>query len=293
MTPIAAPRRIKTEPASTSWMAFRRGASGGGASRAGAAGEAVAVSDATLRSAPGRLPSGLTSWALGLAALGLAACAGPSAPRIYTLQDPSSIVGGAQIAPGSDRLASPAAAGGVSTAAGNTSAGAGNASASGPTRFIDVAPVIIPERLRRRQLVLRTDATQLRVLEEDRWSASLADELHDAISFGLQSQLNAADVSQTGLAGKAPSYRISIEFNQLDAQQGGAVRANVSWLVKQVSGPNGRVCQARFDAPAGAQVADVIVAHQRIVGQVVDAVAASQRALESGGTAPYCSASVG
>jgi uncharacterized lipoprotein YmbA len=217
--------------------------------------------------------------ALGVSALGLAACAGPSAPRIYTLQDSSAIQGGAQMAPGTDRMASSALAGGASTA--------------GPTRFIDVAPVIIPERLRRRQVVLRTDATQLRVLEEDRWSASLADELHDAISFGLQSQLNAADVSQTGLAGKAPSYRISIEFNQIDAQQGGAVRANVSWLVKQVSGPNGRVCQARFEAPAGAQVADVIVAHQRVVGQVVEAVAASQRALESGGAAPYCSASVG
>lgn len=193
-----------------------------------------------------------------VAAGGLAACASPSSPNIYTLQGPQ---------------ASTAAAPG------------------GPARFIDVAPVVIPERLRRRQVVVRTGPTQLRVLEQERWSASLADELHDSISVGLQNRLGAADVSQTGLAGRAPSYRISIEFNQLDAQQGGQVRATVSWLVKQVSGDQGRVCQAQFAEAAGESVEQLVAAHQRVVAAVVDAVALSQRALENNTTAPSCAAS--
>ena len=193
-----------------------------------------------------------------LAAAGLAACASQTIPNIYTLQR--------------QELNTPAVQG-------------------GPTRFIDVAPVVIPERLRRKQVVVRTGPTQLKVLEQERWSSSLADELHDSISVGLQNRLGAADVSQTGLAGKAPSYRISIEFNQLDAEQGGQVRATVSWLVKQVSGDQGRVCQAQFAEPAGTTIEDLVAAHQRVVSAVADAVAVSQRALESNGPAPFCASS--
>lgn len=197
---------------------------------------------------------------LAAASAALVGCASPASPNIYTLQ-----------------AAQPSV----------------QRTEGGPTRFIDVSPVMVPERLRRRQVVVRTSPTQLKVLEQERWSATLADELHDAISAGLQSRLGAADVSRTGLAGKAPSTRISIEFNQLDAQEGGQVSASVSWLVKQVSGPDGRVCQARFTQAAGSSMADLITAHQRVVEQVTDAVAQSHQALESRGATPFCASSQG
>jgi uncharacterized lipoprotein YmbA len=203
--------------------------------------------------------------AAAVALLGLAACASPVAPSIYTLQNE-------------------AGANGASTGAAATQ--------GGPARFVDVAPIVLPERLRRRQIVLRTDATQMKVLEQERWSSALPDELHDAVSSGLQAKLGAVDVSQTGLAGSGRTvYRILIEFNRLDVQLGGQLNATVAWSVKEVNGDKGQVCLAQFSQPAGITVGAAVTAHQRMVGQLVDAIAASERAVEGGGAAQYCSAS--
>ncbi|MDX3906702.1 MAG: PqiC family protein [Pigmentiphaga sp.] len=196
-----------------------------------------------------------------LAAAGsLSGCAAPSVPDTYTLQ--------------SEFVAAPPAS-----------------AAEGPRMSIDLAPVELPERLRRRQIVLREDGAQVRTLEQQRWSASLDDELQDALSSALQSRLHAVDVAKVGAGGK-PVYRINVEFSRLDARLGGPVEAAVAWSVKELGADRSRVCLGRFEqAAAGQSVSDVVVAHQQLVAQVADAIVASQRALAGGGTAPHCAAS--
>jgi len=195
-----------------------------------------------------------------LAAAGaLWGCAVPPAPDIYTLQ--------------ADAREAPAPPG-----------------AAGPDMVIDLAPVALPERLRRRQIVLREDGAKVQMLERQRWSATLGDELQDALSSALQGRLHAVDAAKAGVAGK-PAYRINVEFSRLDARLGGPVRASVAWSVKPAAGGRGQVCLGRFEqAAAGGSVADVVAAHQGLVARVADAIAASVRALPGGGPAPYCTA---
>jgi len=202
----------------------------------------------------------MKSFILSMATLaavgGLQGCAAPPAPRIYTLQ-------------GEATAAPPAVA---------------------PDMVIDLAPVALPERLRRRQIVLREDAAQVQMLEQQRWSASLGDELQDALSSALQSRLHAVDVAKGGVAGK-PAYRINVEFSRLDARLGGPVQADVAWSVKGASAGPGQVCLGRFEqAAVGASVPDVVAAHQGMVAQVADAIAASVRAAAGGGRVAHCSA---
>ncbi|WP_160142128.1 PqiC family protein [Pigmentiphaga humi] len=189
------------------------------------------------------------------AAAGAGGCAAPQAPAIYTLQ-------AEQPAP---------------------------ADVSGPALVLDVAPVALPERLQRRQIVLREDGAQVQMLDRHRWSAPLGDELHDALSSALQARLHAVDAAKAGLAGKA-AYRVNVEFSRLDAKQGGAVRAAVSWSVRPLQGGRALVCLGTFEqAAAGGSVADVVVAHQGMLGRVADAVAASVRAAGGSGVTPNCS----
>ncbi|GAA4321348.1 PqiC family protein [Pigmentiphaga soli] len=221
-----------------------------------------------------KIPAAPHAAAAVLAALALAGCASPEPPRIYTLQAdaPAS-------AAGAGRSATSAAAPGA-TAIPVPDAGAAPA-------FVDIAPVVVPERMRRRQIMLRDDAARLRVLEQDRWAASLPDELHDAIAAGLKARYGMVDVSQTGLAGGRPVYRISIEFSALDAREGGDVSAAVAWSVRPLADTRaGLVCHLDLGVPAGDTIGAVVAAHQRLVGELVDALAASRRAAEQGGAAP-------
>ncbi|WP_338617935.1 PqiC family protein [Pigmentiphaga sp. CHJ604] len=202
----------------------------------------------------------MKTFVLATAALaaGLSGCAAPVAPDVYTLQAPSR-----------DAAAAPSA---------------------GPAMVIDLAPVALPERLRRRQIVLREDGAKIQMLEGQRWSATLGDELQDALSSALQGRLHAVDVAKGGVAGK-PAYRINVEFSRLDARLGGPVEATVAWSVKPSAGGAGQVCLGRFEqAAAGGSVADVVAAHQGLVALVADAIAASVRAVPGGGPAPYCAA---
>lgn len=198
----------------------------------------------------------LLLWIAALAGVnGLYGCGTPTAPRIYTLQGDAPV----SAAPGA------------------------------PGMVIELTPVAVPERMRRRQIVLREDAAQVQMLEQHRWSSSLADELQDALSSALQIRLHAVDVARGGIAGK-PDYRISVEFSRLDARLGGAVQANVAWSVKPASGP-ARVCSGRFEQhAAGPTVPETVAAHQGMVARVADAVADSVRAMAAGGRAPHCTA---
>jgi len=76
------------------------------------------------------------------------------------------------------------------------------APASQPARqrlLIEVLPVSVPERLARPQIVVRTDDARVDILEQDRWSAPLNNELRDALASGIANRLGAIDVTRSGV----------------------------------------------------------------------------------------------
>ncbi len=190
------------------------------------------------------------------AAVLLSACA--SAPtRFYTLAD----------------AATPAAA---ATAAAPAAAG---------QTFIEVAPVSVPERLARPQIVVRTDATRVDILEQDRWSAPFNNELRDALASGVANRLGAVDVTRGGRPNNQPVYRIVVELRQLDAVKGGKVDATFGWTITRSDNTNSAVCRLTVVEPAsGLGVDGVVQGMQRAVGNAADAIAADVTALRAGKT---------
>jgi uncharacterized lipoprotein YmbA len=162
-------------------------------------------------------------------------------------------------------------------------AGAGAQAAQGPQTFIEVMPVAVPDRLARPQLVVRSDAARVDVLEQERWSSPFNSELRDALAAGVASRLGAIDISRSGRPADQVSYRIAAELRELVAVRGGQVQASFGWTVTRSDDRKSAVCRMTVVTPVtGAAVGDVVLAMQKAVADVADAIAANVRALQSG-----------
>lgn len=194
---------------------------------------------------------------LALAAALLTGCASPD-PRYYTLaQGPDATV------PAAGQAATPARA------------------AQAQPVWIEVAPVRVPERLNRPQLVVRDgkDGGELKLLDLSRWSAPLPDELRDALSQQLQARLGAVDTYQQGLSEVEPVYRITTEVVRLDAEVGQRAGAVINWTVRRL--PDGKVNAGRTQAelPAPGAVDGVVAAYRQIVANTAADIAAGVESL--------------
>jgi uncharacterized lipoprotein YmbA len=153
--------------------------------------------------------------------------------------------------------------------------------------MIEVPPVRVPERLNRANLLLDDGKGALRMMEQDRWSAPLPDELRDALSQRLQASLGAIDTYyHRDASGVAPLYRVTVEVVRMDAEPGRSAGATINWAVQRF--PDGKVAagrtQAELLAPGG--VDSVVAAYQRIVANTAADIATAIRSLQKIALAP-------
>lgn len=193
----------------------------------------------------------LTLCAMLLAVAGLGACASPE-PRYYTL----------------------------ATGAAAPAAPATSPAATQPV-WIEVAPVRVPERLNRAQLVVIDGNTgNVKLLDQSRWSSPLPDELRDALSQQLQGNLGAIDTYQQGLSDVEPVFRVTTEVVRLEADPGQRAAASIAWTVRRL--PDGKVLSGRTEADLAApgKIDGVITAYRQIVGMAAADIAAGVRSLQ-------------
>lgn len=155
---------------------------------------------------------------------------------------------------------------------------------------IEVLPVNVPERLKRPQLVIITNnASQLKILEQDRWSSSFNDELQDAFVGGITSQLGAIDVSSGGRPANLPIYRIAIVLQQFNATPGEQVQANFGWTItalnsgeRLITGNRSLSCQATISKTVANDTDAVVKGVQAAVADVIQVISANVSSLNNG-----------
>lgn len=147
---------------------------------------------------------------------------------------------------------------------------------------IEVLPINVPERLKRPQLVITTNnSSQLKILEQDRWSSSFNDELQDAFVSGISKQLNAIDISRGGRTANRPTYRIVIALQHFNATPGEQVQANYGWTITRLdtgtrSADNLSLsCQANITKAVASDIDSVVKGVQETVADVVKAISAN------------------
>lgn len=160
------------------------------------------------------------------------------------------------------------------------------APASQPARqrlLIEVLPVSVPERLARPQIVVRTDDARVDILEQDRWSAPLNNELRDALASGIANRLGAIDVTRSGRPANQPAYRIAVELRQLDAVRNGNVQAGFSWTITRTDDARTATCSLTLVEPvSGGGVDALVLGMRKAVDRAVEAIAANVVRVQEG-----------
>ncbi|SFA68816.1 hypothetical protein SAMN04515620_10119 [Collimonas sp. OK607] len=146
--------------------------------------------------------------------------------------------------------------------------------------LIEISPVHVPEGLNRTNLLLDMGGGRLRLMELDRWSAPLPDELRDALSQRLQTSLGAVDTYHQGTSAAAPSYRVTAEVVRMNAELGGNADAIINWIVQRL--PDRKVTSGRTQVtlPTPGGVGSVVAAYQHIVIDAADDIATAIRELQ-------------
>lgn len=151
--------------------------------------------------------------------------------------------------------------------------------------YIEVMPVMVPERLVRPQLVVRSGGsaqeTQLFILEQDRWSSTFNSELRDAFATGISDQTGAINNPSGTRKSGQPVYRIAIELSEFDAIVGDKVQARFNWGITRSTDGRGAVCYAVLSEPASGGIESVVKGVQRAVSSVIAEVSKNLVELES------------
>lgn len=165
-----------------------------------------------------------------------------------------------------DRYYTLAAPGGPSSAA----------PASGAPVFIELAPVAVPERLARPQMVVHQaggQSAEVALLEQHRWSSSFENELRDALASGIAARLGAIDVTKGGRQPSTPAWRIAVQVRQFDAVENTRVDAALSWTVRRSDADLNATCQWRTSEPVGHGIDALALGAQRVAANASAAIA--------------------
>jgi uncharacterized lipoprotein YmbA len=172
----------------------------------------------------------------------------------------------------------------ASPAAGNAGAGA----AAAPAPFsVELAPLAVPERLARPQMVVQQQngGVQVEVLEQHRWASSFENELRDALASGIAARLGALDVTKGGRStGGAPVWRIAVQLRQFDMIEGARVDAGFAWTLRRSDQTRVLACQLNLSEPVSVGGIDGMAqGAQRVGAAAAAALARSVTAAAEGG----------
>lgn len=195
-----------------------------------------------------RVPSLAALGAL-LVAAALAGCSSP-ASRFYTLSP-------------TDDAARTAAA-----------PGAGNAQ-----WLIELAPVDVPPQVAKAQMVVQTDANQVRILEQERWSSMPGDEIRRALSGDLTQQLGTIDVYGSPHPEGVPVYRVSVNVQRFESWPGSHALIDAVWSVRALDSQTVMTCRSVLNEKVGDGYDALVIGHRQAVEALSQSIASGVRAL--------------
>lgn len=170
-------------------------------------------------------------------------------------------------------------------------------------KLIEVMPIGLPDRLDRSPMVIQHASGESKILDNQRWTSSLATEMRDALSAGLQQRLGAVDRYNSGMLGGKVSYRVATEFSRFDIverpnRSATDIDVNVAWMIKRVdplvsatettnrqnAATQQLNCRMAFSLAVPQQSknpADFAITSRQALNQVVDGMSSTIIALDS------------
>jgi uncharacterized lipoprotein YmbA len=153
-----------------------------------------------------------------------------------------------------------------------------------PPVFMELAPVAVPERLARPQMVVHRSGGQgaeVALLEQHRWASSFESELRDALASGIAARLGAIDLTKGGRQPGQPAWRIAVQLRRFDAIENVRVDAAFSWTVRRSDADRSATCQWVAGEPVGSGIEALAEGAQRVTAKAAEAIARHLAALQA------------
>ncbi|MFM0514008.1 PqiC family protein [Paraburkholderia sp. RL17-373-BIF-A] len=160
--------------------------------------------------------------------------------------------------------------------------GGGSATADrtvSPAVLIDMRPVTVPSALARTQLVVQVNATQVKVLEDDRWASPLADEIRTAVLATVTRQSGAVDVHGMARTDEVPLYRISVQVQRFETWPGSHVLIEAVWSIQSPNSQETMTCHSIASQPVTADYDAIADGHRQALQRIATQIARSLREL--------------
>jgi hypothetical protein len=154
------------------------------------------------------------------------------------------------------------------------------ASATQPAPFvIDVLPVGIPAQLDQQQMVVRQGDSDVAVLDNERWSAPLGDELRTALSADLVRRLGTQDIAGLPRPPGQSVLGIRLQIRRFDAWPGHVAQLEADWSLSFTKDPDGArlTCHSQVVEPAPGGYAEMAHAQQRAIAELAGQIADEAR----------------
>jgi len=158
--------------------------------------------------------------------------------------------------------------------------------------FVEFAPLALPQRLARPQLVVRkADAetsARVEVLEDYRWASSFQYELRDALANRVAGQLGAINSTVSGRPPDQPAWRIFLQVQSFDAVLDRRIDVDLNWSVRRTDGgADASICRWSGSEQLAPGMDALAQGAQRLTERAADAIARQLAALAAG-TGPGC-----
>jgi len=128
---------------------------------------------------------------------------------------------------------------------------------------VAIGPITLPDLLDRPQLVVRTSANRVEILETHRWAESPMSEIPRIIAADLGILLKPARVSTYPQnAGLEADYRALLDIQRFEMTAGEGVGLEVLWSVRRSDGGVPKTGRTVVSEPVGAAGYDALVAAQ-------------------------------
>lgn len=138
----------------------------------------------------------------------------------------------------------------------------------------------VPEPVDQPQWMVRLPDESLIVLEQERWTSALPDELYNGLLQVLRERFGAVDARSAG-AGPA-QWRIRIDINRFEMRAGLAALEATWSVTPQEAGAKALRCSSYYRESAEPGMAALAAAQRRIVVRLGEAIGEALRAVQAG-----------
>ncbi|WP_213881095.1 PqiC family protein [Pseudomonas sp. dw_358] len=159
------------------------------------------------------------------------------------------------------------------------------AATAAPTFQFEMLTVRMPVQVDQPQLVVRQTGGTLSILENDRWSAPLADEFHDALTSQVEARLGTRDLAGMPKVPGRPIVSLQTDVRRFDSLLGSYALVDAVWSLSLRGDGQPRrtlTCSSVFRQPAGTALTDLVQAHQQVIAQLATAMAGTAKRFAAG-----------